>query len=164
MQVDKLLVELVLPDLAEEESGIKIRKLKYEVEKLINKLKDREDPQKCTDFPSGLEYRWELCEELQRICRSLHYIQAVQERYKMWKVRLHHLSERIKDIMRVDRSQQVKKMNDMSTHIEELESSKFYGNEALQVGLVEAYNAFIDRESRDLKFTMDWIKNDILSG
>ena len=82
----------------------------------------------------------------------------------MWKVRLHHLSERIKDIMRVDRSQQVKKMNDMSTHIEELENSKFYGNESLQVGLVEAYNAFIDRETRDLKFTMEWIKNDILSG
>ncbi len=81
----------------------------------------------------------------------------------MWKIRLHHLSERIKDILKVDKAQQVKKLGDIASHIDELEKSKFYGTEAASLGLVEAYNSFIDKEAQELKFTMEWIKSDILS-
>ncbi len=47
----------------------------------------------------------------------------------MWKMRLHHLSERVKDILAVDRPTQIKKCHDITQHIGELEASKFYGGE-----------------------------------
>lgn len=97
------------------------------------------------------------------MCKSLHYVQIVQERYKMWKVRLHHLGERIKDILRVDKAQQIKKLNDIAEHIGELEGARFYGTEAEEVGLVGAYNGFVEKEGQELRCTLEWLKRDILS-
>lgn len=68
MRVDQLLVELVLTDLLEEGPDIKIRKLKYEVEQLISKVKGRDGQsqsmgkESTVTKASRLQYRWELCE------------------------------------------------------------------------------------------------------
>lgn len=45
----------------------------------------------------------------------------------MWRTRLHHLSERITDLLTVNRTQQNKKLADIVQHIAEMETSKFYG-------------------------------------
>ena len=63
----------------------------------------------------------------------------------MWKTRLHHLGERISDILRVSRAQQNKKLADITQHVAEMETSRFYGSEAKEIGILQAYNEYIEK-------------------
>lgn len=67
---------------------------------------------------------------MQRICKVLNYLMITEERYRMWRTRLHHLGERISDILHVSRAQQNKKLADITQHVAEMETSRFYGSEA----------------------------------
>lgn len=59
MRVDRLMAELTLPLLLDEETGIRTRKLKYEVEGLIKKVKEKSE--QGSSRGDNLHYRWELC-------------------------------------------------------------------------------------------------------
>lgn len=100
--MDKFLLDLSLESLNNEETIKIVKKMKIAIGKLITKIKDRNLYQKRKPY-----LNWELCGELQRICKVLHCVEVVQERYTMWKLRLHHLEERIKDILKVNKQKQM---------------------------------------------------------
>lgn len=84
--MDKFLLDLTLESLDHQETTKMIKQIKIAINKLVNKIKNRNSYQNIKAFMN-----WQLCDELQQICNILHCVQVLQERYKMWKLRLYHL-------------------------------------------------------------------------